>query len=98
MLKGAVSCGDAAGREPGAAAGRRAGRAAESGASGASRAARRVVLNTFLQRVRWPDVQERAHMALTPEQVWLFRVAGFVKLPEILPRETVDALKEAIRR
>ena len=37
-------------------------------------------------------------MVLTPEQVWLFRVAGFVKLPEALPEETVRALVAAIER
>jgi ectoine hydroxylase-related dioxygenase (phytanoyl-CoA dioxygenase family) len=37
-------------------------------------------------------------MRLTPEQVWLFRVAGFVKLPGGLPADTVRALLEAIRR
>jgi ectoine hydroxylase-related dioxygenase (phytanoyl-CoA dioxygenase family) len=35
-------------------------------------------------------------MALTPEQVWLFRLAGFVKLPEGLPPATVGALRAAI--
>jgi phytanoyl-CoA hydroxylase len=34
---------------------------------------------------------------LTPEQLWLFRIAGFVKLPQGLPPETVGALKEAIQ-
>jgi ectoine hydroxylase-related dioxygenase (phytanoyl-CoA dioxygenase family) len=33
---------------------------------------------------------------LTPEQVWLFRLIGFVKLPEPLPPETLAALKERI--
>jgi ectoine hydroxylase-related dioxygenase (phytanoyl-CoA dioxygenase family) len=33
---------------------------------------------------------------LTPEQAWFFRVAGFVKLPAILPAATVEALKTAI--
>ena len=37
-------------------------------------------------------------MKLTPEQTWLFRIAGFVKLPEVLPEETVAGLKEAIRQ
>ncbi len=37
-------------------------------------------------------------MVLTPEQLWLFRIAGFVKLPQGLPPETVDALKETIQR
>ncbi|HEU5315363.1 MAG TPA: phytanoyl-CoA dioxygenase family protein, partial [Chloroflexota bacterium] len=37
-------------------------------------------------------------MVLTPEQAWLFRIAGFVKLPGVLPRETVEALRDAIRR
>ncbi len=36
-------------------------------------------------------------MTLTPEQTWLFRIAGFVKLPGVLPEQTVAALKEAIR-
>ena len=36
-------------------------------------------------------------MVLTPEQVWLFRLAGFVKLPETLPPPTVAALKAAIQ-
>lgn len=35
-------------------------------------------------------------MALTPEQQWLFRVSGFVKLPGALPGETVRALLHAI--
>lgn len=35
-------------------------------------------------------------MALTPEQLWLFRVAGFVKFPERMPPETVRALTDAI--
>lgn len=35
-------------------------------------------------------------MVLTAEQVWLFRLAGFVKLPGVLPPETVRALKDAI--
>jgi len=35
-------------------------------------------------------------MVLTPEQLWLFRVAGFVKFPEPLPPATVRALKDAI--
>jgi phytanoyl-CoA hydroxylase len=37
-------------------------------------------------------------MVLTPEQVWLFRMAGFVKLPQGLPAQTVGALKKAIRQ
>jgi phytanoyl-CoA hydroxylase len=37
-------------------------------------------------------------VVLTPEQQWLFRIAGFVKFPERLPPETVRALKEAIQR
>ena len=37
-------------------------------------------------------------MALTPEQQWLFRLAGFVKLPGGLPPETVRALRAAIAR
>jgi hypothetical protein len=36
-------------------------------------------------------------MVLTPEQVWLFRVSGFVKLPQDLPAETVQALRAAIQ-
>jgi len=36
-------------------------------------------------------------VVLTPEQLWLFRIAGFVKLPQGLPPETVSALKEAIQ-
>ena len=36
-------------------------------------------------------------MSLTPEQTWLFRVAGFVKLPQALPPETVQALLDAIQ-
>ena len=36
-------------------------------------------------------------MVLTPEQIWLFRLVGFVKLPEGLPSATVAALKEAIQ-
>ncbi|HEX2036598.1 MAG TPA: phytanoyl-CoA dioxygenase family protein, partial [Chloroflexota bacterium] len=35
-------------------------------------------------------------MVLTQEQAWLFRLAGFVKLPERLAPETVRALKDAI--
>jgi phytanoyl-CoA hydroxylase len=35
-------------------------------------------------------------MVLTPEQVWLFRIAGFVKLPGVLPPATVQALLDAI--
>jgi ectoine hydroxylase-related dioxygenase (phytanoyl-CoA dioxygenase family) len=35
-------------------------------------------------------------MRLTPEQQWLFRVAGFVKLPDRLPAETVREMREAI--
>jgi len=35
-------------------------------------------------------------MVLTPEQLWLFRVAGFVKFPEPLSPATVRALKDAI--
>ena len=35
-------------------------------------------------------------MVLTPEQVWLFRMAGHVKLPGVLPPETVRALLDAI--
>ena len=35
-------------------------------------------------------------MVLTPEQLWLFRVAGFVKFPEPLSPTTVRALKDAI--
>jgi phytanoyl-CoA hydroxylase len=35
-------------------------------------------------------------MRLTPEQQWLFRVAGFVRLPDRLPPETVRELREAI--
>lgn len=35
-------------------------------------------------------------MRLAPEQVWLFRLSGFVKFPELLPPDTVRALKEAI--
>jgi hypothetical protein len=35
-------------------------------------------------------------MVLTPEQQWLFRVAGFVRLPSVLPPETVRALLAAI--
>jgi ectoine hydroxylase-related dioxygenase (phytanoyl-CoA dioxygenase family) len=35
---------------------------------------------------------------LTPEQQWLFRLAGFVKLPRGLPPETVRDLKGAIAR
>ena len=34
--------------------------------------------------------------ALTAEQLWLFRIAGFVKFPERMPPETVRALKDAI--
>ena len=34
---------------------------------------------------------------LTPEQAWFFRMAGFVKLPDTLPGETVEALTAAIR-
>jgi phytanoyl-CoA hydroxylase len=37
-------------------------------------------------------------VVLTPEQLWLFRIAGFVKLPQGLPPETVSALKEPIQR
>jgi ectoine hydroxylase-related dioxygenase (phytanoyl-CoA dioxygenase family) len=37
-------------------------------------------------------------MRLTPEQVWLFRHNGFLKLPERLPEATVEKLKEAIYR
>lgn len=33
---------------------------------------------------------------LASEQVWLFRLIGFVKLPEALPTDVVDALKSAI--
>jgi phytanoyl-CoA hydroxylase len=33
---------------------------------------------------------------LTPEQAWFFRMAGFVKLPDALPGETVAALTAAI--
>jgi phytanoyl-CoA hydroxylase len=36
-------------------------------------------------------------VVLTPEQLWLFRIAGFVKLPQGLPPETVSALKDAIQ-
>ena len=36
-------------------------------------------------------------MALTPEQTWLFRLVGYVKLPGILPEGTVRALREAIQ-
>jgi ectoine hydroxylase-related dioxygenase (phytanoyl-CoA dioxygenase family) len=35
---------------------------------------------------------------LTPEQVWLFRLVGFVKLPELLPQELVRDLQAAIQR
>ena len=35
-------------------------------------------------------------MVLTPEQLFLFRMAGFCRLPQRLPEETVRALKEAI--
>src|SRR5690349_19678161 len=35
-------------------------------------------------------------MRLTPEQIFLFRHNGFLKLPELLPQETVAALKEMI--
>lgn len=35
-------------------------------------------------------------MALTPEQLFLFRTAGFVKFPRLLPATTVQALKDAI--
>jgi phytanoyl-CoA hydroxylase len=34
---------------------------------------------------------------LTPEQLWLFRVAGYVRLPGVLPAETVSALRDAIQ-
>ena len=37
-------------------------------------------------------------MVLTPEQTWLFRTAGFVKLPERLPPDTVAALRDAINQ
>src|SRR5438093_409408 len=36
-------------------------------------------------------------MALTPEQMWLFRLAGFVRLPDTLPPETVHVLLDAIQ-
>jgi phytanoyl-CoA hydroxylase len=35
-------------------------------------------------------------MRLTPEQQWLFRLAGFVRLPDRLPPETVREMREAI--
>jgi ectoine hydroxylase-related dioxygenase (phytanoyl-CoA dioxygenase family) len=35
-------------------------------------------------------------VVLTPEQQWLFRLAGFVKFPEKLPPDTVRALRAAI--
>ncbi|MGH2353021.1 MAG: phytanoyl-CoA dioxygenase family protein [Chloroflexota bacterium] len=35
-------------------------------------------------------------MVLTPEQVWLFRLAGYVKFPGVLPESTVQALRDAI--
>ena len=35
--------------------------------------------------------------ALTAEQLWLFRIAGFVKLPGVLPAATVEALQDVIR-
>ena len=35
---------------------------------------------------------------LTAEQAWYFRTAGFVKLPGILPGETVEELRAAIDR
>jgi len=37
-------------------------------------------------------------MKLTPEQVWLFRIAGFVKLPGTLPEDSVAALTETIQK
>src|SRR5438067_6025904 len=37
-------------------------------------------------------------MSLTPEQIFLFRHNGFLKLPESLSQETVVALKETIRK
>jgi len=37
-------------------------------------------------------------VTLTPEQQWLFRLAGFVKLPAVLPPETVGELLDAIQR
>lgn len=37
-------------------------------------------------------------LTLTTEQVWLFRIVGYVKLPVVLPQETVRALLEAIQR
>ena len=36
-------------------------------------------------------------MTLTPEQVWLFRLVGYVKLPDVLPPATVQALRDAIQ-
>lgn len=36
-------------------------------------------------------------MVLTPEQVWLFRLTGYVKLPGMLDAETVQALNDAIQ-
>ena len=35
-------------------------------------------------------------MSLSPEQVHLFRHNGFLKLPDRLPEETVDRLRQAV--
>jgi phytanoyl-CoA hydroxylase len=37
-------------------------------------------------------------VSLTPEQVWFFRHNGFLQLPEPLPAERVEQLKEAVWR